>query len=76
MKENLRAIRRAERERLKDKRAKQWGGWAKDNPKRLGKLVDTPKPCSCNMCGNPRKYFNEETMQERRYKDSAEDQYA
>jgi len=76
MKENLRAIRRAERERLKHKRAENWGGWAKGNPKRLGKLIDTPKPCSCNMCGNARKYFNEETIQERRYNDNAKSQDA
>lgn len=28
--------------------------------------VDTPTPCSCHMCGNPRKWWNEETVQERR----------
>lgn len=26
----------------------------------------TGKPCSCYMCGNPRKYFNMPTLQERR----------
>ena len=26
----------------------------------------TPKPCSCWMCGNPRKWFGERTVQERR----------
>ena len=24
----------------------------------------TPKKCSCYMCGNPRKFFNEKTKQE------------
>ena len=24
--------------------------------------------CSCWMCGNPRKYFNEETIQEKKHK--------
>jgi len=33
---------------------------------RLGKLIATPKPCSCSMCGNPRKIWREVTMRERR----------
>ena len=28
---------------------------------------NTTKRCSCEMCGNPRKYFGDLTMQERRY---------
>lgn len=28
-------------------------------------MKNTSKPCSCWMCGNPRKYFKELTMQER-----------
>lgn len=27
---------------------------------------DVTKECSCPMCGNPRKYFDEKTMQERK----------
>lgn len=27
--------------------------------------ANTPKACSCWMCGNPRKYFKEKTKQER-----------
>jgi hypothetical protein len=27
-------------------------------------LIHTRVPCSCAMCGNPRKYFNEITKQE------------
>lgn len=27
---------------------------------------NTPKPCSCPMCGNPRKHFGELTIQEKR----------
>ena len=65
-----RAIRRAHRERLKHKRSKYYGGWAKDNPVALGKLIDTPTPCSCAMCGNPRKFFNEKTKQERLFYDN------
>ena len=29
-------------------------------------MSDTPKLCSCWMCGNPRKWFNEKTIQERK----------
>lgn len=47
-----RAERRAQRERLKKRRAGYYGGAYKDNPARL---VDTPTPCSCDMCGNPRR---------------------
>lgn len=31
------------------------------------KVAETRKPCSCWMCGNPRRYFNEKTMQEKRF---------
>lgn len=27
-----------------------------DEKKRIGRMVKTPKPCSCMMCGNPRHY--------------------
>jgi hypothetical protein len=27
---------------------------------------DTPTPCSCDMCGNPRRHFNERTVAELR----------
>lgn len=29
-------------------------------------LLQTPHPCSCAMCGNPRRHFGERTVQERR----------
>ena len=32
----------------------------------MGMRAHTPKFCSCWMCGNPRKYFNEKTMQEKK----------
>ena len=31
-----------------------------------GRLADTPTPCSCTMCGNPRKYFSRRTLHEKR----------
>ena len=29
-------------------------------------VSETPKLCSCYMCGNPRKWFNEKTIQEKK----------
>ena len=47
-----------------------------------GKLASTHcKPCSCEMCGNPRKWFGTKSLQERRsemdseiYEDENEDE--
>ncbi len=60
-----RALRRYHYQRLKNKRIRQ-NYWGHDkNVAQLGISVDTPKPCSCWMCGNPRKYFGEKSRQER-----------
>jgi hypothetical protein len=37
--------------------------------KAKAKRRDTTKLCSCAMCGNPRKFFDEKTMQEKRLED-------
>jgi hypothetical protein len=73
----MRAIRRHHRERLKNKR-KNYGGmeraakyfgekWLKQNQARV---INTPTPCSCPGCGNPRNHawFKKErlTIQERK----------
>jgi len=31
------------------------------------KHADNLAKCSCHMCGNPRKYWNEETLQEKKF---------
>ncbi|MDO5089978.1 MAG: hypothetical protein Q4D61_00395 [Cardiobacteriaceae bacterium] len=36
-------------------------------PKRIGIHAATPKLCSCHMCGNPRRYEGEGTLQERKH---------
>lgn len=61
-----RSIRRHHQERLRKKRQVYYDGYAKDDKRELGILVDTPTVCSCWMCGNPRRYFGELTIQERR----------
>lgn len=61
--ENQRAIRRNHADRKKKHRRQWWG-----HPltrKELGQAEKTPTPCSCWMCGNPRKYFGERSVQER-----------
>lgn len=64
-----RAERRAQRARLKAKRRQYqiWSDGFSRPEARLGSYVDTPTPCSCWMCGNPRYYFHERTIQERRW---------
>jgi len=43
-----------------------YGGYARDNPRHIGKIAHARRLCSCNLCGNPRRYFGERTLQERR----------
>lgn len=63
MKNQQRSIRRHHRNRLKKKRKNYWGDRLEENSKHL--VIDTPTPCSCFMCGNPRKHWNESTRQEK-----------
>jgi hypothetical protein len=68
-KSNKRAIRRHHIARLKKSRAHYFvvNWWSEEyKQKRLGLVVSYPKMCSCPMCGNPRKWLNERTIQEMR----------
>lgn len=58
------AYRRAKLARLK----KHFAGWWQyaTNPVQRGIAAHSPKRCSCWMCGNPRKYSGERTIQEKR----------
>lgn len=60
-----RAIRRHHRDRLKARRRSYWAEACKNDPRRLGIAIDTPKPCSCLMCRNARPYAGP-TIQELR----------
>lgn len=62
MRRRKRAIRRHHRWRLKKNRKNYYGG---NYEGRESKLIDTPTPCSCPMCGNPRRWWNELTKQEK-----------
>ena len=44
---------------------KYWGSEEK-RQKHIRKMAETRHPCSCHMCGNPRKAFKEVTLQEQR----------
>lgn len=64
-------FRRSQYARIKAKRVRHnyWGyGTWRDNEwniRALGMCIDTPKVCSCYMCGNARK-LEGDTLQERR----------
>jgi hypothetical protein len=65
--DSIRAYRRAQIERLKRNRRHYWSHWKDElDHRRKGIVASTPAVCSCWMCGNPRKYDNERTIQERR----------
>lgn len=66
MKDMKRALRRHHVASLKHARGHYRGRDIWHEPKLLGKVIDTPTPCSCWMCGNPRRHFQELTRQERR----------
>ena len=85
-----RAQRRHDRARLKKKRRNHWGygrqGWRsychdginEMDAAQAGMVVNTPTPCSCYMCGNPRRnawanVWEELTVQERKAVDAAWD---
>lgn len=40
-------------------------------PKMIGTAANHGKLCSCHMCGNPRKFFNEKTLQEQKFDEKA-----
>jgi hypothetical protein len=58
------------KERLKANRRFHWGqDLLFDKNDKAPMVVDTPTPCSCWMCGNPRKYFKQKTLQEKTFDD-------
>lgn len=61
--EKKRGLRRHHIERLKKCRQHHWG--RNLSGKELGKAVNSPCPCSCFLCGNPRRW-GEKAVQEKR----------
>jgi hypothetical protein len=66
-----RAERRAQRAAIKARRIRRiwWlhGPTWPAGSSHIGIAIDTPKSCSCAMCGNPRTYYGDRTIQERRH---------
>lgn len=67
IKGNKRAVRRHHRERLKRKRGNYGNVFTE---KQLLKAIDTPHPCSCALCGNPRRYGGDKTPAEQKSEDN------
>ncbi len=61
-----RAWRRHHESRIKRRVRPYYGGYAKDKPRHVSRIACTRQPCSCWMCGNPRRYMGERSVQERR----------
>lgn len=68
-----RAERRSQQERIRAKMRRYIASWnhhGKDSPewvaRTAAKMANHGKLCSCYMCGNPRRHFDEPTIQERR----------
>lgn len=59
--------------RLRTTRSQYCLGETPHSERAAGILFRTPARCSCFMCGNPRKYFGERTVQERRQMQKGQD---
>lgn len=46
---------------------KSWGLTEEDVDYKCKRMAETRKPCSCYMCGNPRKHWKDKTIQEHRF---------
>lgn len=62
-----RSLRRHHLQRMKKKAKKVY--WFNE-PEKAITLADHLASCSCHMCGNPRKFFKEKTLQEKKFDES------
>lgn len=46
---------------------KKWFGTEETREQHIKRMAETRTPCSCHMCGNPRKNFKEKTIQEKKF---------
>jgi hypothetical protein len=75
MKDTDRASRRAQQQRVKARAYRKFKeshySWMHNDSEiynRARRKANHMKDCSCYMCGNPRKHFNETTVQEQKHK--------
>jgi hypothetical protein len=61
-----RSIRRHHEQRVKSRVRTYHGGSAAGDPRHIGRIAHARQQCSCRMCGNPRRYWKEQTIQELR----------
>lgn len=71
-----RALARHQRARLEKARTRRLSTWARDLPpaqraRAAGRLATTPCPCSCWMCGNPRRHFGNTALARTRQEQAA-----
>lgn len=68
-----RSFRRHHRARLRRRRLRyNTVAWAvEEGDRRLGRALSCVKPCSCEMCGNPRRHFGRVTRQEEMAREEA-----
>ena len=86
MEEKEKARKRWDRTHRKRNRAKEFLLWARDWDyvpveereveinRAVGFRFNDMAKCSCSMCGNPRRYFDELTLQEKKQLEDIEDQ--
>ena len=63
---NKRAARRHHKARMKKRAVRIYSQDPISAPENASRWGDHITVCSCYMCGNPRKWFGEKTMQEKR----------
>ena len=66
-----RALRRHHEKRIKRRVEQYYSGVHRNDPRRIGQMARARKLCSCWMCGNPRRYFNEPTLREKRLEEES-----
>ena len=71
-----RSLRRHHERRVKRRVQGYYSGYARGDPRHTGKITHARQMCSCEMCGNPRRYRGELTLQERRQAGRAREEHA
>ena len=57
-------------EKVKDFSLYKYASWSEEEKLQHQKrMAENRKPCSCYMCGNPRKHWKDKTMQEKRFEE-------